>query len=78
MWENFEAIVTTFECDDVVQIRGRVKIYNGQKEVTLEQIIPSLERDYDLYRFSGAHQVRHRKTICRGAVRRCRGEQSVD
>ncbi|MGA7626346.1 MAG: OB-fold nucleic acid binding domain-containing protein [Candidatus Acidiferrales bacterium] len=51
MWENFEAIVKTFECDDVVLIRGRVKIYNGQKEVTLEQIVPSPERDYDLADF---------------------------
>jgi 3'-5' exoribonuclease len=51
MWENFETIVKTFECDDVVLIRGRVKIFNGQKEVTLEQIVPSLERDYDLSDF---------------------------
>jgi 3'-5' exoribonuclease len=48
MWDNFEAIAKTFECDDVVVIRGRVKLYNGQKEVTLEQIIPAEERDYDL------------------------------
>ena len=38
----------TFERDDVVQIRGRVKLYNGQKELTLEQIVPAAERDYDL------------------------------
>ncbi len=48
MWDNFEAIAKTFECDDVVVIRGRVKLYNGQKEVTLEQIIPAEEREYDL------------------------------
>jgi 3'-5' exoribonuclease len=48
MWDNFEAIAKTFDCDDVVVIRGRVKLYNGQKEVTLEQIIPAEERDYDL------------------------------
>lgn len=48
MWDNFSAIAATFEQDDVVQIRGRVKFYNGQKELTLEQIIPAAERDYDL------------------------------
>jgi 3'-5' exoribonuclease len=48
MWDNFEAIAKTFECDDVVVIRGRVKLYNGQKEVTLEQIIPAEEREYEL------------------------------
>jgi 3'-5' exoribonuclease len=51
MWDNFEAIAKTFECDDVVVIRGRVKLYNGQKEVTLEQIIPAEEREYELADF---------------------------
>ncbi|MGH9689871.1 MAG: 3'-5' exoribonuclease YhaM family protein [Candidatus Acidiferrales bacterium] len=48
MWDNFAPLVATFERDDVVQIRARVKLYNGQKELTLEQIIPASERDYDL------------------------------
>jgi 3'-5' exoribonuclease len=48
MWDNFEAIAKTFECDDVVRIRGRVKLYNGSKELTLEQIIPAAEKDYEL------------------------------
>jgi 3'-5' exoribonuclease len=48
MWDNFSELASTFERDDVVQIRGRVKLYNGQKELALEQIIPAPERDYDL------------------------------
>lgn len=48
MWDNFAPLVPTFECEDVVQVRGRVKLFNGQKELTLEQIVPVLERDYDL------------------------------
>ncbi|HKV04193.1 MAG TPA: OB-fold nucleic acid binding domain-containing protein [Candidatus Acidoferrales bacterium] len=48
MWDNFEGLAKTFERDDVVKVRGRVKLYNGQKELTLEQIIPASERDYDL------------------------------
>ncbi|HXQ27212.1 MAG TPA: HD domain-containing protein [Candidatus Acidoferrales bacterium] len=48
MWDNFDAISKTFERDDVVRIRGRVKLYNGQKELTLEQVIPAAEREYDL------------------------------
>lgn len=51
MWDNFAAIANTFDRDDVVQIRGRVKLYNGQKELTLEAVIPSAERDYDLADF---------------------------
>jgi 3'-5' exoribonuclease len=48
MWDNFTLLVPTFDRDDVVQIRGRVKLFNGQKELALEQIIPATERDYDL------------------------------
>src|ERR1700731_3742260 len=48
IWEQFAAIVKTFERDDVVEVRARVKLYNGQKELTLEQVIPAAERDYDL------------------------------
>jgi 3'-5' exoribonuclease len=51
MWDNFAVIAVTFERDDVVQVRGRVKLYNGQKELTLEQIVPAVERDYDLSDF---------------------------
>ncbi len=51
MWDNFTALAKTFEADDVVQIRGRVKLYNGQKEMTLEQIVPAATRDYDLSDF---------------------------
>ncbi len=48
MWDNFEAIAATFERDDVVRIRGRVKLYNGSKELTLEQIIPAAGHEYEL------------------------------
>jgi 3'-5' exoribonuclease len=51
MWDNFEDIAKAFECDDVVEVRARVKVYNAQKELTLEQIIPVAERDYDLADF---------------------------
>jgi 3'-5' exoribonuclease len=51
MWDNFSGLVRTFELDDVVEIRGRVKLYNGQKELTLEQITPAAERDYDISDF---------------------------
>jgi len=48
MWDQFAPVEKTFERDDVVQVRARVKLYNGQKELTLEQVIPAAERDYDL------------------------------
>ena len=48
MWDNFDALVSTFECDDVIHIRGRVKTYNGEKELTIEQIVPAREHDYEM------------------------------
>jgi len=51
MWDNFETLAKTFELDDVVRVRGRVKVYNGQKELTLEQIVPTSDREYDLADF---------------------------
>jgi 3'-5' exoribonuclease len=48
MWDNFAALALTFEPNDVIQVRGRAKLYNGQMELTLDQIIPVAERDYDL------------------------------
>jgi 3'-5' exoribonuclease len=48
MWDNFDALVSTFECEDIIHIRGRVKTYNGEKELTIEQIIPAREHDYEV------------------------------
>jgi 3'-5' exoribonuclease len=51
MWDNYAELATTFELDDVVQVRGRVKLYKDQKELAIEQITPLAERDYDLADF---------------------------
>ena len=51
MWDNYEAIARAFDSDDVVRVRGRVKLYNNQKELTLDQIVPVAEREYDLADF---------------------------
>jgi 3'-5' exoribonuclease len=51
MWDNFAALVDTFARDDVIHIRGRVKLFNGQKELALEQITPAAERECDLADF---------------------------
>ena len=48
MWENFSASAATFDRDDIVQVRGRVKLYNGRKEMTVEQILPAVESECDL------------------------------
>jgi 3'-5' exoribonuclease len=72
MWENFAPLTATFECDDVIQIRGRVKLYNGRKELTIEQIIPAAERDYDLSDFlpHTKHDVEKLYAELRGAIAR--------
>ncbi len=51
MWENFAASAAAFERDDIVQVRGRVKLYNGRKEMTVEQILPAVESECDLADF---------------------------
>ncbi len=70
MWDNFAAIAGTFERDDVVQVRGRVKLYNGQKELTIEAVIPSSERDYELadYLPHTKHDVEELYSRLRAAV----------
>jgi 3'-5' exoribonuclease len=70
MWENFTAIVSTFDRDDVVQIRGRVKLYNGQKELALEAVIPSAEDEYELADFlpHTKYDVEELYSKLRGAV----------
>lgn len=51
MWENFSALAETFERDDVIHIRGRVKVYKGEKEIALEQLKPALPAEFDLADF---------------------------
>jgi 3'-5' exoribonuclease len=51
MWDNFEVPAKAFECDDVVHVCGRVKVYNGQKELALDQIHPAAGGDYDIADF---------------------------
>ena len=70
MWDNFAPLLPTFERDDVVLVRGRVKLYNGQKEMAIEQIIPSAESDYDLGDFlpRTRHDVEEMYAKLRSAV----------
>ena len=52
-----------FERDDVVKVRARAKLYNDQLELTVEQRIPVAEKDYELARFSSAHEAGCRETL---------------
>lgn len=51
MWDNFATVAQTFERDDVIRVRGRVKLYRGEKELTIEQILPAGESEYALEDF---------------------------
>ncbi len=51
MWDNFAEIALTFEREDVVKVRGRVKLYNDQKELALEQVLRASEHEFDLADF---------------------------
>lgn len=48
MWENFTELAQTFECEDIVRVRGRVKLYRGERELTVDQILLAVEADYAL------------------------------
>ena len=48
MWDNFADLAQTFAADDVVRVRGRVKLYRGEKELTVDQIQAAAEADYAL------------------------------
>jgi 3'-5' exoribonuclease len=61
MWENFTELAQTFECEDVVRVRGRVKLYRGERELTVDQILRAVEADYALDDFlpHTKHDVQH-------------------
>ena len=48
MWDNYTGLLDTFACEDIVRVRGRVKLYNNAKELTIEQILIAVETDYAL------------------------------
>ena len=51
MWDNFEEVAPTFDREDIVKVRGRVKLYNEQMELTIEQLLRAGEQEYDLADF---------------------------
>lgn len=51
MWDKFEDAVALFGCDDIVKVQGRAKLYNDQIELTVEQVLPAQDNDYDLADF---------------------------
>jgi 3'-5' exoribonuclease len=51
MWDNFAEAAATFERDDIVKVRARVKVYRGKNELNVEQVLRAAERDYDLEDF---------------------------
>ena len=51
MWDKFEDAGARFGCDDIVKVQGRAKMYNDQIELTVEQVLPAQEGDYDLADF---------------------------
>jgi 3'-5' exoribonuclease len=51
MWDNFSDVAATFDRDDIVKVRARVKVYRGRQELTVEQIARAGEGGYDLEDF---------------------------
>ncbi|MGH9701730.1 MAG: OB-fold nucleic acid binding domain-containing protein, partial [Candidatus Acidiferrales bacterium] len=51
MWDNFADIAMTFDRDDIVKIRARVKVYRGKSELSIEQVIPARQGEYSLEDF---------------------------
>jgi 3'-5' exoribonuclease len=51
MWDNFSDVAATFDRDDIVKVRARVKVFRGKSELSIEQIIRAPERDFVLEDF---------------------------
>jgi 3'-5' exoribonuclease len=51
MWDNFSEVAATFDRDDIVKVRARVKVYRGKSELSIEQIIRAPEREFVLEDF---------------------------
>jgi 3'-5' exoribonuclease len=51
MWDHFEDASARFDRDDIVKVQGQAKLYNDQIEMTVVQILPAQESDYDLADF---------------------------
>ncbi len=48
MWDNFAGIESTFLCDDIVRVRGRIDVYQDEPQLVVEQILLAAEADYAL------------------------------
>lgn len=48
MWRDYEQPSTTFERDDVVKVQGRVKLYRGKLEITVDKIRRAEPEEYKL------------------------------
>lgn len=48
MWRDYEQPAATFARDDVVKVQGRVKLYRGRLEITVEKIRRAEPEEYKL------------------------------
>jgi 3'-5' exoribonuclease len=48
MWDNFTELAQTFDREDIVRVHGRVKLYRGERELNVEQILLAVDADYVL------------------------------
>lgn len=48
MWDNFQALASTFGVDDVVKVQARGKLYRGKLELNIENIRAARPEEYDL------------------------------
>jgi 3'-5' exoribonuclease len=51
MWDNFNETAEKFNRDDFVDIRGRVRVFNDQIEISLDQVLPAPDGHYDIADF---------------------------
>ena len=48
MWNNAAEVAQLFEVGDVVNVRGRINLYQNRLQVRVEQVLPLREGDYSL------------------------------
>jgi len=48
MWNNAVETSKRFEVGDVVNVRGRVSVYQGRNQLVVEQVVPLRDGEYDI------------------------------
>jgi len=68
MWDNFAEIEKTFVCNDVVDVRGRVDVYQDEAQLIVEQILLAPKAALDDFLPHTKHDIEQLYAQLRGEI----------